>query len=202
MIAPLHGLLLAGGKSSRMGTDKASLVVGGDRLTQAQRAVGLLRKFCSRTCVSLRPGQAGPEGLEEIPVLLDSPLAQGPLSGILAAFEEDPDAAWLVLACDLPFVREELLALLVARHTAGQAAPFLAFASSRDGLPEPLCAIYGPAAFPILKRHAARGHFCPRHIMAEENAALVALPEGSAEALTNLNTPQDLEEAIAAAPSH
>jgi molybdopterin-guanine dinucleotide biosynthesis protein A len=199
MTTRLHGLLLAGGKSSRMGCDKASLVLFGGGPTQAQRAVGLLRKFCARTCVSLRPGQAVPEGLEHIPALLDSPLAQGPLSGILAAFEEDPDAAWLVLACDLPFVNGELLALLVARHFVEPATPFLAFASSGDGLPEPLCAIYGPAAWPFLKRHAARGHFSPRHIMAEENAALLQLPEGAAGALMNLNTPQDLEEAIAAA---
>ena len=181
-----------------MGRDKASLVVGGGGLTQAQRAVGLLRQFCSRTCVSLRAGQAVPEGLGEISVLLDSPLAQGPLSGILAAFEENPDAAWLVLACDLPFVNEELLALLVARHRAEEATPFLAFASSSDGLPEPLCAIYGPAALPILKRHAARGHFCPRHIMAGENATLLALPPNATDALTNLNTPHDL----AAVSSH
>ena len=197
MTTRLHGLLLAGGKSSRMGRDKASLVVFGSGPTQAQRAVALLRKFCARTCISLRPGQAVPAGLEAMPVLQDSPLAQGPLAGILAAFEEDPGAAWLVLACDLPFVSDELLAPLVALHAAGEAPPFLAFASSGDGLPEPLCAIYGPAALPVLKRHAARGHFCPRHIMAAENTALLALPDGARHALANLNTPQDLEAALA-----
>jgi len=199
MTTRLYGLLLAGGKSSRMGRDKASLVVFGGGPTQAQGAVALLRKFCARTCISLRPGQAVPAGLEAMPVLQDSPLAQGPLAGILAAFEEDPGAAWLVLACDLPFVSGELLALLVARHVAGPATPFLAFASSGDGLPEPLCAIYGPAAWPILKRHAARGHFCPRHIMADEDAVLLQLPKGAAGALTNLNTPQDLQAALAQA---
>ncbi|MFZ4588484.1 MAG: molybdenum cofactor guanylyltransferase, partial [Terrimicrobiaceae bacterium] len=79
MTTRLHGLLLAGGKSSRMGRDKASLVVFGSGPTQAQRAVALLRKFCARTCISLRPGQAVPAGLEAMPVLQDSPLAQGPL---------------------------------------------------------------------------------------------------------------------------
>jgi molybdopterin-guanine dinucleotide biosynthesis protein A len=199
MTTRLHGLLLAGGKSSRMGCDKASLVVFGGGPTQAQRAVGLLRKICARTCISLRSGQAVPTGLDGMPVLLDSPLAKGPLAGILAAFEEDPGAAWLVLACDLPFVSEELLAPLVARHAAGEVPPFLAFASSGDGLPEPLCAIYGPAALPILKRHAALGNFCPRRIMAAENTALLALPDGARHALANLNTPQDLEAALAQA---
>ena len=70
------------------------------------------------------------------------------------------------------------------------------FASSSDDLPEPLCAIYEPSARAVLERHAARGHFCPRHIMIEEKAVMIALPKGATDALTNLNTPQDLEEVV------
>ena len=66
------------------------------------------------------------------------------------------------------------------------------FARKR-GVLEPLCAIYEPSARAVLERHAARGHFCPRHIMIEEKADLIALPKGATDALTNLNTPQDLE---------
>ena len=195
MTPRLNGLLLAGGKSSRMGRDKASLVVGADGITQARRGADLLDKFCERTFVSLRDGQTAPEGAQGLEVLVDSPLAQGPLSGILAAFQKDPEAAWLVLACDLPFISEQVLSHLIAHRKSNDAPPFVAFASSSDGLPEPLCAIYEPSARAVLERHAARGHFCPRHILIEEKADLIALPEGAAEALTNLNTPQDLEEA-------
>ena len=196
MTPRLNGLLLAGGKSSRMGRNKASLVVGGDGLTQARRAAELLGKFCERRFVSLRDGQPAPEGAQDLEVLVDSPLAQGPLSGILAAFQKDPEAAWLVLACDLPFISEQVLSHLIANRKPSDAPPFLAFASSGDDLPEPLCAIYEPSARPVLERHAARGHFCPRHIMIEEKADLIALPKGATDALTNLNTPQDLEEAV------
>ena len=195
MTPRLNGLLLAGGKSSRMGRDKASLVVGADGLTQARRAADLLGKFCERTFVSLRDGQTAPEGAQGLEVLVDSPLVQGPLSGILAAFQKDPEAAWLVLACDLPFISEQVLSHLNAHRKSNDAPPFVAFASSNDGLPEPLCAVYEPSARAVLERHAARGHFCPRHIMIEEKAELIALPEGATDALTNLNTPQDLEEA-------
>ena len=195
MTPRLNGLLLAGGKSSRMGRDKASMVVGGDGITQARRAAELLGKFCERTFVSLRAGQPAPEGAQRLEVLVDSPLAQGPLSGILAAFQKDPEAAWLVLACDLPFISEQVLSHLIAHRKPNDPPPFLAFASSSDGLPEPLCAIYEPSARAVLERHAARGHFCPRHIMIEEKADLIALPKGAIDALTNLNTPQDLEEA-------
>lgn len=191
MSTVLHGLLLAGGKSSRMGRDKASMVLGHDGITQAGRALGLLRQFCGPVYISLREGQPVPTGGQGVPVLRDAPEAQGPLSGILAAFREAPGAAWLVLACDLPLVRAGVLARLVASHAEDSSLPFVAYASALDGLPEPLCAIYGSSARPILERHAARGHCCPRHIMLEENAILLPLPEDEAAVLTNVNTPQD-----------
>lgn len=191
MSGALHGLLLAGGKSSRMGRDKASMIFGPDGLTQASRALGLLRQFCDPVCLSLRAEQPVPSGGEGVQILRDAPEARGPLSGILAAFREAPHAAWLVLACDLPLLRASVLARLAARYAEDPSLPFVAYASAFDGLPEPLCAIYGPTAQPILERHTARGHFCPRHIMLEENALLLPLPECDVEALTNVNTPQD-----------
>ncbi len=202
MNVPLHGLLLAGGKSSRMGRDKASLVVGDGGMTQAARGIGLLGRFCDQTYLSLRAGQAAPAGAEQAPVIRDSDEAQGPLAGILGAFREAPSAAWLILACDLPFVSEALLANLVARFRAKPDAPFTAYASSRDGLPEPLCAIYGPSSRSILQRHATRGHFCPRHIMREENVPLLSLLVEDNRALENLNTPEDLAGAVAAREIH
>lgn len=195
MSTALHGLLLAGGQSSRMGRDKASMVLGEDGLTQAGRTLALLRQFCGPVYLSLREGQPVPTGGEGVPVLRDLPGAQGPLSGLLAAFREAPGAAWLVMACDLPLVRADVLAGLAKRHAEDPSRPFVAYASALDGLPEPLCAIYGSSARPILERHAARGHFCPRHIMLEENAPLLVLPEAGAAALTNVNTPQDLAAA-------
>ena len=202
MNVPLHGLFLAGGKSSRMGREKASLVVGNVGLTQAARGIGLLRKLCDHTYLSLREGQAAPEGAGQTPVIRDSEEAQGPLAGILGAFRETPAAAWLIMACDLPFVSEILVANLVASFRETPNAPFAAYASSRDGLPEPLCAIYGPASRSILQRHAARGNFCPRHIMREENVPLLSLSVEDARALENLNTPEDLAEAVATREIH
>jgi molybdopterin-guanine dinucleotide biosynthesis protein A len=193
MTSLLYGLLLAGGKSSRMGRDKASMILGADGLTQARRARGLLETLCQRTYISLREGQSVPEGGEGVSVLRDSSDAEGPLCGILAAFREEPAAAWLVLACDLPFVTAEVLDGLAVRHCEAPWKPFIAYSNVLDGRPEPLCAIYAPAALPVLLRYAAHGNFSPRRIMTEENAVLLHLPNGSAAALVNINTPQDME---------
>ena len=199
MKSQLHGLLLAGGRSSRMGQEKASLVIGNRGLSQAAYALALLQQFCAQTYLSLRDGQDFPCGAEGVPVLRDDSAAEGPMAGLLAAFREAPGAAWLVLACDLPFVHSGLLARLVACHARDPDLPFVACANSTDGQPEPLCAIYGPAAVPILARHASRGHFSPRQIMIEENSVLLDVSGEDAAALTNVNTPQDLAAARARA---
>jgi molybdopterin-guanine dinucleotide biosynthesis protein A len=182
-----------------MGRDKASLVVGESGLSQAGRALSLLRQFCPQTYVSLRDGQDIPVGAEGAPVLRDEPDSEGPLAGLLAASRAKPEAAWLVLACDLPFVRAGLLARLLSCHEKQPDLPFVACAAPAGGRPEPLCAIYGPSAGPILARYAALGEFSPRRIMIEEKAVLVDLVGEDVEALTNVNTPQDLAAARAMA---
>lgn len=182
-----------------MGRDKASLSIGPGAPTQAARALGLLRSCCAKTYVGLRDEQELPAGAEDVPVLRDEPAAEGPLAGLLAAFREAPGAAWLVLACDLPFVHSGLLARLVARHERDPDRPFVAFAGANGGWPEPLCAIYAPAAGPILARHAARGQFSPGRIMLGEDAVLLGVSGEDAAALANVNTPEDLAAARAGA---
>jgi molybdopterin-guanine dinucleotide biosynthesis protein A len=199
MKSQLHGLLLAGGQSSRMGHDKASLVMGDRGLSQAAYALALLHQFCAQAYLSLRDGQSVPVGAEGVPVLRDESVAEGPMAGLLAAFREAPDVAWLVLACDLPFVHSDLLARLVERHEMEPTLPFVACADVTGGRPEPLCAIYGLSAGPILARYAARGQFSPRRIMIEEKALLLDVAEEDARALFNVNTPQDLAAARAKA---
>lgn len=195
MNAPLLGLLLAGGKSSRMGCDKASIIVDGDRVTQTERAINVLGKLCQRTYLSLREGQPAPKGGGGIPVIRDCGEAAGPLSGILAALYEVPDAVWLVLACDLPFITTDILARLVARHHEAPDAPFIACSCSLDGLPEPLCAIYTPAALSLVRSYASRAIFSPREIMLRERSPCLVLQSDEFHLLQNMNTPQDFDAA-------
>ena len=193
MKPPLFGLLLAGGRSTRMGRDKASMVIGADGLNQGQRAIQGLSQVCQKVFLSLSDGQTAPEGCEHLEIVRDNPKLSGPLAGILAAFDQDPNAAWLVMACDLPFVTPEVLTKLL--HARTDDANFIAYASATDGLPEPLCAIYEPGARAILQRHAERNHLCPRHIMIEERATLLELPPSCRRALENMNTPEDIAAA-------
>lgn len=194
MSAPLLGLLLAGGRSTRMGSDKASMVLGPDGSNQAQRGIRLLSQVCGKTFLSLRDGQTAPPGCGGVGILRDPPGVGGPLAGILAAFGREPNAAWLAMACDLPFVGGDLLEGLAAARGGG--SDFVAYASAADGQPEPLCAIYEPSSLAILRSHAGLGRFSPRAILAAGRTRLLELPSANRRALENLNTPAALAAAI------
>lgn len=170
-----------------MGRDKASIVLRPDGLNQAQWALHNLSRVCAKAFLSLRGGQPAPGGCGGFETVRDQPGADGPLAGILAAFGREPDAAWLVLACDLPSATAGLLEGLASARRGG--FDFHAYASALDGLPEPLCAVYEPTARAILLSRAAAGCVSPRQAMAAGRTQLLQLPAHHRLALENLNTP-------------
>lgn len=181
----LCGLVLAGGRSSRMGVDKASMTHPDGR-TLAKRAVDLLSNAgCGEVFVSLRADQEIPVGFPEEPKLIrDSDESRGPLSGILSAMAERPDSDWLVVACDLPRLDESTLKNLLM--SVGEKEVFLAYKSEFDGLPEPLCTWYSAAAREIL---IAAESPCPRKILLRNGCRLLEPVQSGA--LDNANTPEE-----------
>jgi len=193
---PLCGLVLAGGRSSRMGTDKASLLHPDGR-TLGRRCHDLLHETgCSAVYLSLRADQAVPDGFEgTTPDLLRDAVdgSSGPISGILAAMDARPDADWLVVACDLPRLDVATLKNLLDQRREGEL--FLAYRSEFDGLPEPLCSWYASTARDVFI-HAVS--FCPRKILIRNECRL--LDPVSCGALDNANTPEDWKAATHAKP--
>jgi molybdopterin-guanine dinucleotide biosynthesis protein A len=182
MAAPLYGLVLAGGRSTRMGEDKAALRYAG--CTQLERAMALLTPLVARAYVSVRRDQTADPVRARFAQIEDALEEVGPIAGILAAQARHPEAAWLVLACDLPFLDARTLThLIAARDAAGIAT---AYRSSHDGLPEPLCAIYEPRSHALLERHVAHGRHCPRRFLRSIETRLVEEPDP--RALDNINT--------------
>ncbi|HEX5460038.1 MAG TPA: NTP transferase domain-containing protein [Steroidobacteraceae bacterium] len=188
--ARLYGLVLAGGRSTRMQRDKAGLDYAGRN--QLDRAVELITPLVERVFVSVRPDQTGDPLRARFAQIVDSGEVAGPVAGIIAAQSRYPDAAWLVLACDLPLLdRDTLQHLLRSRHSQKQAT---AYRSSHDGLPEPLCAIYEPSSREALRAYIASGRDCPRKFLIGADAALLDQPEPGA--LDNVNTPKEYGSAI------
>jgi len=181
------GLVLSGGRSRRMGRDKALLISDGQ--TQLARMVALLARHVDRVFVSAREDQADDPERSRYSLVVDRLEGIGPVAGILAAFDRNPEVDWLVVACDLPNVDDTTIELLLAGRRPGQA--FTAYRSNYDGLPEPLCAIYGPDARAILEKFVADGITCPRKMMIRSGIELLEQPRS--DALDNVNTPAELE---------
>jgi len=185
-MGPPVGVVLAGGGSRRLGTDKSALVVGGGTLPL--RAAERLAPVCAAVAVADR----GRQLLRGFPSLADGP-GRGPAAGILGAARAYPGRPLLVLACDLPRVPAGLLAELARSADADWVLP------RWSGGVEPLCALYAPAALAALAARVERSVFA-LHRLVEEGLAVRYL-EGEAltlfgspeEVFLNLNTVEDLE---------
>jgi len=179
-----------------MGRDKAALVHPDGR-TLARRCHDLLAEAgCETVALSLRHDQEPPPGFADLPqvMLVRDPegMSEGPLGGMLAAMRLRPEADWLMLACDLPRLDLATLTHLLASKRPDE--PFLSYRSEFDNLPEPLCALYAPAALPILEQAQAEGIRCPRKLLIRHECRL--LEPLTAHALDNANTPEDWATAL------
>jgi molybdopterin-guanine dinucleotide biosynthesis protein A len=192
MSAPVYGLVLSGGRSTRMQRDKATLAYHGR--TQLEWAMELIAPFVARRFVSVRPDQSQDPVRRQFEQIVDRHESLGPIAGIVAAQAEHPEAAWLVLACDLPFLDAATIEhLLRSRDTSRLAT---AYRSSHDGLPEPLCAVYEPASRAAISSYVAAGKQCPRKFLIQADTRLLDQPD--ARALDNVNTPEEYAQAMSA----
>lgn len=182
--APLYGLVLAGGDSRRMGRDKGALEWQGEPL--AVRQWRLLSALCERAFVSVNATQVAREPYRDLPLIHDPQVRQGPITGLLAASQAHAEVAWLVVAVDMPRVDDVLLGeLIAARDPARDATAFV----HAEGLVEPLCAIWEPSAFPVLRGELHRGRASPRRFL--EARDVVRVPIGDSAPLRSVNDARD-----------
>jgi len=186
----VYGLVLAGGKSRRMGHDKALLMRDGQ--SQLLRMVSLLGEVVDRVFVSARSDQTDDAERSQFELIVDRYEDMGPIAGIVSALQEYPEVDWLVLACDLPNVDLQTLRYLLKNMSHNQ--PFTAFRSSHDGLPEPLCAVYRAGSDQLLRDFIDDGLICPRKVLIRSDSCLLEQP--NPRSLDNVNTPDDLKQSI------
>lgn len=190
--APLFGLVLAGGASTRMQRDKAAIEYHGQ--SQLHWTFRLLSHVCAATFVSVRPDQREEPTRAGLPQIVDRLPGIGPIAGISAALQAHPKATWLVVACDLPFLNEQTLRHLIAQRDPHKLATV--YRSSHDNLPEPLCAIWEPAAREPVLAYIAAGKQCPRKFLINADTTVIDLPDP--RALENVNTADEFKATVAA----
>jgi molybdopterin-guanine dinucleotide biosynthesis protein A len=176
------GFVLAGGRSSRMGRDKALLPFRGGALVECvAHTVG---EAAGAVMLVGNPELYAPLGFLVIPDLYPG---EGPLGGILTALAHS-SAAWnLVAACDMPGLTLEVLRDLFDRATTTEAD--IVLPAGPSGCPEPLCAIYHIRSLPALQRAFAGG---TRKITAAiEGLRTLSVSVPEAAVFHNVNTPED-----------
>lgn len=183
----LKGLVLCGGRSTRMQEDKSQIAYHG--LPQWEYLYQLLQSVVSEVYLSCREDQTQFSGK---PVIVDSVNAGGPSAGLLSAYALQPETSWLVLACDLPLISRQSLEVLIASRQANKDAT--AFISPADRLPEPLIAIWEPQGLAKLKLFVEGGRNCPRKSLLQGDIFQLENPFATEQ--FNANTPEEKAAAM------
>jgi molybdopterin-guanine dinucleotide biosynthesis protein MobB len=198
---PLHRGLLMGGMSLRMGSPKHLMMFGGTPLSEiAVKALGAGRSD-SRTVV-LGSGVL-PEALGALVQVPDSPGFAGPGAGLIAAHRWAPEGAWIVAACDHPWLSFEHIEWLAAQRYPGRWA---IIPRQCDAHPCPTLALYEPQALAALERRARADvdHYAsPAALLDLPHTLVLEPPAELADGWKNVNTPEELraEEERLAHPS-
>lgn len=184
----IAGLVLCGGRSRRMGREKALLDVGGGPLVL--RVATRIASACDPVLLATgTPGRLGNLGYREV---ADARPNAGPLAGIVAGLEVSPHPLLAAVAVDMPYASPAVLRLLAAVHAGEEAV-----VPVTDSGPQPLHAVYAKRALPALAEALARGRFALREVLADLRVRQVGEPEWraadpSGRFALNLNAPADL----------
>jgi molybdopterin-guanine dinucleotide biosynthesis protein A len=186
---PPSAIVLAGGRSQRMGRDKRVLAVRGVRL--AQRVADLLRPHVREVLIS--QGDTADLGVRDARVVVDRAPDQGPLMGLACALAESRSDRNLVAACDLPDIPERLVERLLAEGFDHDCVVPV----DPAGRLEPLLALYRRRVRADAEQLLTAGRRSPLDIYDRDNTMLVPLQDVGIDRLVNLNTPRDLEDYLA-----
>ncbi|MCL4122055.1 UNVERIFIED_CONTAM: hypothetical protein GTU68_043767 [Idotea baltica] len=181
----VNGLILAGGRSTRMGEDKAAINYHGvnqvDFLQDKFKSLGI-DSYVS--CREEQSDQYTDNAIKD--VFLD----MGPFGAILSAFKKSPNSAWMVLACDLPLLTEKHIQLLLDNRDQSKIAT--CFHNPETGWPDPLFTLWEPKAYARLLAFMSLGYNCPRKVLINSDVNIIHAD--NTDFLMNANSPSDKEE--------
>lgn len=190
----IFGLVLCGGKSTRMGKDKGMMKNGSK--TWSQRAEAVMLDISIPVFISVNSDQVAKYKRfhKEESLIVDSNSAGGPLSGILSCHEKFPDADILVLASDMIFMKSPALDHLVGMSSLHPAADVVAFESN---FLQTLCAVYKAAFLQELSEKFSAGqlnNFSLQHLVRSANLLRIQVKEQEEELFRNCNYKIDIYE--------
>ncbi len=186
-VPPVKGLVLAGGKSERMQEDKSQLDYHG--MPQVYFVCGELARLNVDPLISCRKDQDTLFN-DLYGKVHDSFEGLGPFGAILSAFRQDPNCAWLSVACDQPLLRSAEIELLLQKRDPGKIAT--CFHNPETGFPEPLITLWEPKAYPRLLSFLSLGYSCPRKVLI--NSDIHEIHPENTQFMKNANTQEERKE--------
>jgi molybdopterin-guanine dinucleotide biosynthesis protein A len=187
-------VIIAGGQASRLG-GRVKALIQVDGTSILERQLSLLRAHFS--AIAIAANDPLPYRAYGVSVLPDRIPGQGPLAGLSAALAWCPRPYLLAVACDMPYLDQRVLDLLLPRRAPGVdiVAPYI------GGRPEPLCALYARSVAPVLEQRLAAGQLRAASLIQHAGLTVARVSEQQWRALdpelrtlTNINTPDDLED--------
>lgn len=185
----INGYILAGGKSSRMGTDKGLLFLNGKLIIQT--IIEQLQPAVNKTIIVSNNAEYKKFGLEVIPDLIKD---KGPAGGILTALSHTDAERIFVVSCDMPFITTDAIQFMIERSVHSQ----ITLPVYHSEL-QPLFGVYSKNCLPLWQRLIEKGmiklqemvtHFELKKIAVEKNELFVDL------LFTNINDENDFKQAL------
>jgi molybdopterin-guanine dinucleotide biosynthesis protein A len=188
-LPPIKALVLAGGKSLRMGEDKSNIIY--HKKPQQIHIAELCNQLGLTTFISKQIDYQE-DSIDGFPVIKDRMEGMGPFGAIMSAMMQDPEAAWLVLACDLPYLNTSSIIKLISERNVSKYAT--AYQVETKDFPEPLITIYEPRSYRRFLSFLSIGYACPRKVLI--NSDIHTIPINDETIASNVNTPEEKEKAL------
>ncbi|MCL4106690.1 UNVERIFIED_CONTAM: hypothetical protein GTU68_048134 [Idotea baltica] len=183
---PLKALVLAGGKSERMGKDKGGIDYHGKG--QAEYMYDMLQEMGIETYISCRSDQS--DQYKNKAQIHDTFIGLGPFGAIASACMSDPNAAWIVIPCDLPLLENKHIETLTSKRNPYKYAT--AFLNNFTQFPEPLISIWEPKIYQRMLCFLSQGYSCPRKVLINSDVELIYTE--NQDFMMNINTPEEMKK--------
>lgn len=181
----INGLIFAGGKSIRMGHDKALIDYHGK--PQNEFLFELMTPLCDQVFTSCKAVNDVAAYLNPLP---DQLTLDSPLNGVISAFRQHDSVAWLTVPVDMPFIDEATLQFLIAHRNETKVATCFYDSDGKD--PEPLLTLWEPHAKPLLEKYVASGNKGIKYFLLQHNIQLLHAPDKKIH--VNINSEEQRKE--------
>lgn len=185
MKATITGIVLAGGQSTRMGTDKGLLLLNGKPMIEYP--VALLKECCQSILISCNTQNYNLLGVPTIP---DMHASIGPIGGLYSCLLASTSEHNVFLACDMPLVDMEIIQKLL-QHKEN----YEIIVPSVNNWPIPVCGYYNKAILPLLETEISKGNYSLQSILNKTKTLIIEM-DNKKDLLRNINTQEEFQQLI------